>query len=63
MQQLVQEHRYDGTLCWIGAGMEEHGYRYGFRSNSCTKEEMVVRMQGEEPVSYTHLMAEDVKIM
>lgn len=48
MQQLVQEHRYDGTLCWIGAGMEEHGYRYGFRSNSCTKEEMVVRMQGEE---------------
>lgn len=48
MQQLVQEHRYDGTLCWIGAGMEEHGYRCGFRSNSCTKEEMVVRMQGEE---------------
>ena len=47
-RQFVSQHRYDATLCWIGCGMEEYGYQYGFRTGNCGNDEMIVRLNGTE---------------
>lgn len=47
-RRFVVQHRYDATLCWIGCGMEEFGYQYGFRTASCKNNEMIVRLNGTE---------------
>lgn len=48
LQELANAHRYDGWICWLGAGMEEYGYACGFRTTRCEAGEMVLRAAGKE---------------
>lgn len=48
VRELAHQYRYEGKICWIGCGLEEYGHLFGFRSCTCSNDEMIVRMSGKE---------------
>ena len=44
----AQKHRFDGMICWIGEGLEEYAFLFGFHTTSCKGDEMIVRVRATE---------------
>lgn len=48
IKQRMDMDDFEMTICWVGTGIEEYGYLYGFRTLSCMQGEMIVKTRDEE---------------